>query len=401
MRLGVAHDIGQCFLKDAKQTDRLGIAERRQIVRHLHQTRNLRTRLEAAGLPFNGRGDAGIENRWSQCRRHIPHQLEQLRDQALHAVQAVVQTGVQLRVGQFAHGRFQLQHGEHLAQLVVNFPGNACLFLFPYAFKVRGQFAQLLAGAGQFQFDALALADVPDNAVPDVGTVFKLTGNRLDFGPALFALTRKNSPLPRPVAVGVQRVILGLVITRFIVRMHKAAQAFVTMSQRCRRVTHQTFAALADVGKVDLPRHRRAFQAKDQSGNVRRDPLQPRFTFLQCREGTTALGDVREVDHQVFTVAKTQEAQRDIRRQNAAVGPQAMGFETLWRLVAGPGALPQVQPAIHVQAGFEVDQWPVDDPARWIAQHGFRRTVGIAHVTVPVDPKDADSALIDGKLRQP
>ncbi len=63
MRLGVAHDIGQRFLKDAEQPDGLGVAEHRQVIRHLHQTRDLRARLEPPRLPLDGRGDPGIENR--------------------------------------------------------------------------------------------------------------------------------------------------------------------------------------------------------------------------------------------------------------------------------------------------------------------------------------------------
>src|SRR5471030_3044050 len=91
MRLGMAHDIGQCFLKNPEQANRLGIAEHRQILRHLHQARDLGASLKTPGLPLNGRGDPGIENRWPQRRGHITHQLKQLSDQPLHAVQAFVQ----------------------------------------------------------------------------------------------------------------------------------------------------------------------------------------------------------------------------------------------------------------------------------------------------------------------
>ncbi|MNF80706.1 hypothetical protein D3C84_629550 [compost metagenome] len=139
-----------------------------------------------------------------------------------------------MRVSQFAHGGFQLEHSQHLPQFIVNFPGDARFFFFAHAFQVRGQLTQLFPGAGQLKLDALALADVPDDAVPDIGAVFQSAGDGLDFRPALLTLTREDSPLPRPVAVGIQRMVLGLVITGLVIRMHQAAQAFVTMRQRRR-----------------------------------------------------------------------------------------------------------------------------------------------------------------------
>src|SRR5471032_1111318 len=108
------------------------------------------------------------------------------------------------------------------------------------------------------------------------------------------------------------------------------------MGQGRWRVADQALAAFTDVGKVDLPGHRRPLQTKDQSWNVGGDPLQPRLAFLQRGQRPTALGDVIEVDHQVLAVAKTQETQRNVRRQNAAVGPYTIGFETLWCFLTGP-----------------------------------------------------------------
>ncbi|MNN88605.1 hypothetical protein D3C81_2063120 [compost metagenome] len=101
-----------------------------------------------------------------------------------------------MRVGQFAHRCFQFQHRQHLPQLIVNLAGNSRLLFFTHAFKVRRQFAQLLAGGRQFQLDALALADVPDDAVPHVRAVLQLASDRFDLGPALLALTREDPALP-------------------------------------------------------------------------------------------------------------------------------------------------------------------------------------------------------------
>ncbi|CAH0213824.1 hypothetical protein SRABI112_02200 [Pseudomonas mediterranea] len=397
----MAHHVGQRFLENTEQADRLGIAQRWQILRHLHQAWDLRTRLEASGLPFDGRGDTGIEDRRPQRRRHISYQLEQLGDQALHAVESFLQAGVQLRIGQFAHGRFQLQHRQHLTQFVVDFPGDTGLFLFPHTFQVRRQFAQLFPGAGQLQLDTLAFGDVPDNTVPDVGAILETTGDRLDLSPALPAFAGQDAPLPRPVTVAVQRLVLGAVIIGLVLRMHQAAQAGVAASQGRGGITHQALAAFADVGKIDLTGHRCPLQAEDQARHVGSDALQARFAFAQRRQRTTALGHVVEVDHQVLGITETQEAQGNIGRQNAAISPHALGLEALWSVLAGPGALPQVQPAIHVQARLEVDQGALDDRTGFIAQHGFGGAVGVAHMAVPVDPENADRALIDGKLGEP
>ena len=84
MRLSMAHHIGQRLLQNPEQANCLGITEYRQIIRYLHQTRDLRTRLEAPRLPLDRRGNPGIENRRSQRRGHVAHQLEQLSDQAFH-----------------------------------------------------------------------------------------------------------------------------------------------------------------------------------------------------------------------------------------------------------------------------------------------------------------------------
>ncbi|MNJ52146.1 hypothetical protein D3C77_474670 [compost metagenome] len=62
MRLGMTHDIGQRLLQDAEQANSLGVAQRRQVFRHLDQTRDLRARLESPRLPLDRRGNARIQN---------------------------------------------------------------------------------------------------------------------------------------------------------------------------------------------------------------------------------------------------------------------------------------------------------------------------------------------------
>src|SRR3546814_12284482 len=111
---------------------------------------------------------------------------------------------------------------------------------------------------------------------------------------------------------------------------------------------------------------------------------------MTCALPMSAFGYVVYVNHQVFGIAKTQKAQGNIGRENTSIGPHAFGFETLWPLLAGPGALPQVQPAIHVQARLEVDQGALNDAARRIAQHDFGGAVGITYMAIPVDPDTAE-----------
>jgi hypothetical protein len=97
---------------------------------------------------------------------HVAHHLEQLGEQLAHVLQALAQVGVQLAVGQLAHGEFQLEHGEHLPQLVVYLARDVRLLLLAHALQVRGQLAQLGPRLGQRQLGLLDLADVPDHAVP-------------------------------------------------------------------------------------------------------------------------------------------------------------------------------------------------------------------------------------------
>lgn len=54
-------------------------------------------RLEAPCLPFDGGGDACIEDRRPQRGGHVTHQLEQVGDQLLHALQARLQAGVEVQ----------------------------------------------------------------------------------------------------------------------------------------------------------------------------------------------------------------------------------------------------------------------------------------------------------------
>ncbi|MNE72626.1 hypothetical protein D3C80_1685840 [compost metagenome] len=138
---------------------------------------------------------------------------------------------IEVGIGQLAHRRFQLEHGEHLPQLIVYLTGDARLFFLAHAFQVRRQLTQLLLGAGQGQLNALAFGDIPDDSVPDYPAVTQAAGDRLDLGPPFLPLTGEDSPLPGPVPVGVQRLILSPVIIGPVVRVHQVAQAHVRMTQ--------------------------------------------------------------------------------------------------------------------------------------------------------------------------
>ena len=234
----MTHDVGQRLLQNAKQANGLDVRQGRQVVRHLHQTRYLCTRLKALGLPLNRRADTRIENRRTQGGGHIAHQLEQVGDQALHAVEAILQPAVQLAIRQLAHRGFQLKHRQYLAQFVVYFAGDAGFFFFAHTFQVCRQLTQLTTGFAQRQLDAFTLADIPDDAVPHHQTVLQATGNGLDIGPTLLTVAGQNPALPMPVAVGLQCGSLAQVVAEQVIGVHQAANPTARLHQCAGRITN-------------------------------------------------------------------------------------------------------------------------------------------------------------------
>lgn len=53
-----------------------------------------------------------------------------------------------------------------------------------------------------------------------------------------------------------------------------------------------------------------------------------------------------------------------------------------------------------MQIRLEIDQRPLEQFAFAIPQHAFCGMVGVAHMTVPIDPENAHGALVDGELAQ-
>ena len=160
-------------------------------------------------------------------------------------------------------------------------------------------------------------------------------------------------------------------------------------------------AAFADKSKIHRCLRLRTLQTEHQTRHVGGNTLQPRLAFLQGGQGAAPLGDIGEVDHQIFSLAKTQKTQRYIGRQMAAVGAQAAGLETQRLFPAAARTLPQGQPTVHSQTLLNLDQWPPEQTTHAVAEHLFGGEVGIAHMTVPTDPENAYRALVDGELRQP
>ncbi|MNF50657.1 hypothetical protein D3C84_319580 [compost metagenome] len=398
MRLGMAHDIGQGFLQYAEQPDRLGVGQLRQLLRHFHQAGNLGARFEAPGLPLDGRGDAGVEDRRAQGGGHVAHQLEQLGDQALHAFQALAQAGIEAGEGQLAHGGFQLEHGEHLAQFVVHLAGDARLLFLAHAFQVRRQLAQLGARGLQLQLDLLVPGDVPDHAIPDRPAILEDPRAGLDVGPAQLPIASEDAPLPVPIAVGAQRRLLAGPVTVTVLRVDQAADAAPGVEQFTGAIAHEALAALADEGEVGGCPGPGPLQAEYQAGHVGGDALEAGFALLQGLAGAAPLGGIGKKDHQVLRRAETQKAQGYIGRQPAAVRTQAAGLEAQRTFVAVARAAPEVEPAIHAQLRLEVRQGPVRQAARCVAEHLFGGAVGVAHMAVPVDPEDAQGAVVDGEL---
>ncbi|MCY1445636.1 hypothetical protein D9M71_621630 [compost metagenome] len=91
---------------------------------------------------------------------------------------------------------------------------------------------------------------------------------------------------------------------------HQVAQAHLRVLDLAGRIAHQGLAALADVGELQVTLGRVALQAEHQPRHVAGNALEPRLAFAQGGQGTVTLGDIGEVDHQVFGVTKTQKAQR-------------------------------------------------------------------------------------------
>ena len=254
-------------------------------------------------MPLDGRGNAGIENRRPQRRGHVANQLEQLRDQALHARQALVQLGHLPGANQLAHRRLQLEYGQHLAQLVMHFAGNARLLFLTHAFQVRRQFAQTRPRIGQCQLGQLVLGDIPEDAVPHHPAIAQRTRGGTNVRPQHLLLGGEDAPLPVPVAFAFQRQRLAVQIAVQILRMYQAADAALLTLQLLRRPADHLLAGLADVGKVDHRSRPGALQAEHQAGHVAGDALETRLALLQCRTSATAFGDVAEKHHQVLGLA--------------------------------------------------------------------------------------------------
>ena len=53
-----------------------------------------------------------------------------------------------------------------------------------------------------------------------------------------------------------------------------------------------------------------------------------------------------------------------------------------------------------MQAGLQLTQWLVHQLTGGVAEHAFGSAVGVAQVTVPVDPENAHRAVVDGELTQ-
>lgn len=111
-------------------------------------------------------------------------------------------------------------------------------------------------------------------------------------------------------------------------------------------------------------------------------------------------GNVGQVHHQVLRVAKAQEAQRQLYRQQAVVRALALRLELADTASPGAGAFPQLQPAVHAQARLEVAQRPLQKLAFGITEHAFSGVVGVPDMAVPVDPQNTHRTLVNRELAQ-
>ncbi len=68
---------------------------------------------------------------------------------------------------------------------------------------------------------------------------------------------------------------------------------------------------------------------------------------------------------------------------------------------AGARGPPTRQPGIHAQRRVEGFQRQVEQATGRMPEQQFGGLIGVAHAAVPVEPEDADSAVIETELRQP
>ncbi|MCY1396527.1 hypothetical protein D9M71_115020 [compost metagenome] len=281
--------------------------------------------------------------------------------------------------------------------------GDARLLLLAHAFQVRRQLAQLRSGLLQLQLGLLVAGDVPDHAVPGQPAAVELARGGLDVDPARLAAAGEDASLPVPVAAAADRFVLAGQVAVAIVRMHQADDAGAALAQVSRRIAEGRLAAAgdeADVGEVRVVLRLARLQAEHQAGHVGGDALQARLALLQGLARTAAFGDVGEEHQQVFGFAKAQEAQRDVGRQPLAIAAQAADLEAQRPFLVVARTAPEVQPAVHVHFRLQRRQRPLVQLAGAVAEHFPGGAVGVADVAVPVDPEDADRAVVEGELGQ-
>ncbi len=194
------------------------------------------------------------------------------------------------------------------------------LLFFADGFQVGRQFAQLRAGGIQLQLDPLVIGDVPDNAIPDLPTFLLAAYRRTHIGPAHFAITGEDAPLPAPVAHAIECLLLTAPISRFVIGMDQTADAATGLQQQVGGIAHQPLTRLADISDVDRGTGILPFEAKHQARHVARHGLQAHLAFLQRGAGAASLGDVGEKHNKVFLAAEAQEAEGHRCREAAAIG---------------------------------------------------------------------------------
>src|SRR6266571_1687003 len=132
LRLGVPGDVGERLLQDAEYRGGVRILEfeiRRGDAQLAGDPRALG---EFLHQPLGGRYQPQVvEYQWAQIRGDAPSRGDGAVDHRLHCVELLGDRGVPCRESLREPGDIELQGGERLPQLVVEFPGDAPLLLFP------------------------------------------------------------------------------------------------------------------------------------------------------------------------------------------------------------------------------------------------------------------------------
>jgi len=144
---GMANDIGQRLLKDAKERGVQFGVERAVRNNCVHATNDAGLRLKLLRLPFDRRKQAGgVQHAGTQFGSDAPNRLYSFVNVCGDRPRFLSQNGGVFWQPTGEPGELQFQTGQSLAEFIVNFAGDARAFLFANRLQVHGKQSQLFVG---------------------------------------------------------------------------------------------------------------------------------------------------------------------------------------------------------------------------------------------------------------